>query len=70
MFLGGNLLSAIMIEQGVPEVGMAIWVRVPGTHRVSDPTGSGTGMIFYPRVAPVPDPNRDGYEAGIFFTRG
>jgi hypothetical protein len=22
---------------------------------------SGTGMIFYPRVALVPDPNRDGY---------
>jgi hypothetical protein len=27
---------------------------------------SGTGMIFYPRMAPVPDPNRDGYETGIF----
>jgi hypothetical protein len=22
---------------------------------------SGTGTIFYPRVAPVPNPNRDGY---------
>jgi hypothetical protein len=24
-------------------------------------TGTGTGTIFYPRVTPVPDPNRDGY---------
>jgi hypothetical protein len=45
---------------------MAIRVRVPGTYRVPDPTGPGTGTIFYPRVAPVPDPNRDGYEIGIF----
>jgi hypothetical protein len=28
---------------------------------------SGTGMIFYPRVALVPDPNRDGYGTDIFF---
>jgi hypothetical protein len=42
-------------------IGMAIWVWVP------DPTVPGTGMIFYPWVAPVPDPNRDRYEAGIFF---
>jgi hypothetical protein len=34
---------------------MPIQVRVP------DPMGTGTGTIFYPRVAPVPDPNRDGY---------
>jgi hypothetical protein len=40
---------------------MTIWVRVP------DPTGMGTGMIFYPWVAPVPDPNRDGYDTDIFF---
>jgi hypothetical protein len=45
---------------------MAIQVRVPDTHRVPDPTGTGTGTIFYPWVAPVPDPNRDGYETGIF----
>jgi hypothetical protein len=32
-------------------VGMAIRVRVP------DPMGPGTGMIFYPWVAFVPDPN-------------
>jgi hypothetical protein len=38
----------------------AIWVRVP------DPTGTGTGMIFYPWVAPMPDPNRDRYGTGIF----
>jgi hypothetical protein len=46
---------------------MEIRVRVPGTHRVPDPTGLGTGMIFCPRVALVPDPNRDGYAADIFF---
>jgi hypothetical protein len=34
---------------------MAIWVRVP------DPTGTSTKMIFYLRVAPIPDPNQDGY---------
>jgi hypothetical protein len=43
---------------------MAIWVQVPSTHRVSAPTGPGTGTIFYLWVAPVPDPNRDGYGAG------
>jgi hypothetical protein len=43
-------------------VGMAIWAQVPGT----DPTGSGIWTIFYPHVAPVPDPNRDGYGVGIF----
>jgi hypothetical protein len=46
---------------------MAIQVRVSDTRRVPDPIGTGTGMIFYPRVAPVPDPNRDGYGTGIFF---
>jgi hypothetical protein len=46
---------------------MAIRVRVPDTHRVPDPTGTGTGMIFYLWVAPVPDLNRDGYGTGIFF---
>jgi hypothetical protein len=29
--------------------------------------GTGIRTIFYPRVALVPDPNRDGYEMGIFF---
>jgi hypothetical protein len=29
-------------------------------------SGTGTGTIFYPRVAPVPDLNRDGYGTGIF----
>jgi hypothetical protein len=32
------------------QLGMAIWVRVP------DPMGSGTRMIFYPRVTLVPEP--------------
>jgi hypothetical protein len=42
-------------------LGMAIRVRVP------DPMGPGTGTIFYPWVAPVPDPNRDRYGMDIFF---
>jgi hypothetical protein len=46
---------------------MAIRVRVPDTRRVPDPMGMGTGMIFYPWVAPVSDPNRDGYGTDIFF---
>jgi hypothetical protein len=45
-------------------VGMVIWVRVPDTCLLLD--SMGTGMIFYPRVAPVPDPNRDGYGMSIF----
>jgi hypothetical protein len=45
---------------------MAIWVRILGTHRIPDPTGTGTGMIFYSLVSPVPDLKRDDYEAGIF----
>jgi hypothetical protein len=28
---------------------------------------TGTGMIFYPQVASVPDLNRDAYETDIFF---
>jgi hypothetical protein len=46
-------------------LGMAIRVRVPDTRRIPDPMGMGT--IFYPWVAPVPDPNQDGYGTGIFF---
>jgi hypothetical protein len=45
---------------------MAIRVRIPDTRRVSDPMDMGMGTIFYPWVAPVPDPNRDGYGTGIF----
>jgi hypothetical protein len=33
------------------------------------PSGTSMGIIFYPWVAPVPDPNLDGYEMDIFFTR-
>jgi hypothetical protein len=47
---------------------MAIQVRIPDTCRVPDPMGTGTKTIFYPRVTPVPDLNRDGYETGIFFS--
>jgi hypothetical protein len=39
---------------------------VPDTRRIPDTMGTGTGTIFYPRVAPVPDPNRDRYRTGIF----
>jgi hypothetical protein len=38
------------------DLGMAIRVRVPGTRRVPDPTGTGMGTIFHPWVAPMPDP--------------
>jgi hypothetical protein len=48
-------------------IGMTIWVRVPDTRRVPDLTGMGARMIFYLRVTPVPDLNRDGYEMCIFF---
>jgi hypothetical protein len=37
---------------------MIIRVWVPGAYRVSDPTDTGMGTIFYPWVIPVPDPNR------------
>jgi hypothetical protein len=46
-------------------VAMAIQARIPGTHRVPDPTGASMGPIFYPRAAFVPNPNQDGYGAGI-----
>jgi hypothetical protein len=55
---------------GTAQLGMAIQVWVPDTRRVPDPMGTGTATIFYPRVAPVPEPNRDGYGTGIFSTRG
>jgi hypothetical protein len=40
------------------------------THRSGEGSSrdgnSGTGVIFYPWVAPVSDPNQDGYVMGIF----
>jgi hypothetical protein len=36
-------------------LGMAIQVRVFDIRWVPDPTGTGMRMIFYPRVAPVPE---------------
>jgi hypothetical protein len=45
---------------------MAIRVRVPDIRRVLDLTSMGTRIIFYPRVAPVSNLNRDGYGTGIF----
>jgi hypothetical protein len=39
--------------------GIRVWV--PDIRRVPNPTGTGTGTIFYPWVALIPDPNRDGY---------
>jgi hypothetical protein len=52
------------MDIGLLPLGMAIWVWVPDTHRVPDLMGTGT--LFYPRVAPVPDLNQDVYETGIF----
>jgi hypothetical protein len=51
------------------KLGKAIWVRVPDTHWILDLMGMGTGTrtIFYLRVAPVLDPNRDEYGMSIFF---
>jgi hypothetical protein len=40
-------------EVMAPRLSPRMAIRV----RVSDPTGMGMGMIFYPWVAPVPDPN-------------
>jgi hypothetical protein len=37
---------------------MIIRVWVPDAHRVSDPTDTGMGTIFYLWVTPVPDSNR------------
>jgi hypothetical protein len=31
------------------------------------PTGTGMGIIFYPRMGPVPNPNPGGYGRGYFF---
>jgi hypothetical protein len=39
---------------------MAIQVWIP------DPMGMGMKIIFYPRVAPVLNPNQDGYVTDIF----
>jgi hypothetical protein len=64
----GNRVKAFSLVQAGLLVGMAIQVWVLDTRRVPDLTGTGT--ILYPRVAPVPDPNRDGYGTGIFPTRG
>jgi hypothetical protein len=36
---------------------MTICVRVPNTYQIPNPVRMGTGTIFYPQVAPVPDPN-------------
>jgi hypothetical protein len=49
------------VTEAKVQLGMTIRVWVSDTHWVPDPTGTGTEMIFYTRVAPVPDPKRDGY---------
>jgi hypothetical protein len=51
------LTHHIVVVVAQIRLGMTIWVRVPDTCWVPDPTGTDTGMIFYPRVAPVPDLN-------------
>jgi hypothetical protein len=60
-------LSHYTWEQVYDPLGMEIRIWVPDTRRIPDPTGTSTGTIFYPRVAPVPDPIRDGYGTGHFF---
>jgi hypothetical protein len=52
------------------KVGMIIQIWLPDTRRVSDLTGTGTGTIFYPWVAPISDLNRDGYVMVIFSLTG
>jgi hypothetical protein len=56
----------------------AVGGRRPASHKDRDdnssmdtryPSGTSTGTIFYPWVAPVPDPNLDGYGMDIFSTR-
>jgi hypothetical protein len=37
-------------------VGMAILLVGSDIHRISDPSGTGSGTKFDPRVLPVPDP--------------
>jgi hypothetical protein len=49
---------------------MAIQVRVSGTRRLLDQTGTDMGMIFFLRVEPVPDSNQIGFECGYFFPAG
>jgi hypothetical protein len=55
------------IQFGHSSIGMVIQLRVSDTRRIFDPMGTGTGIIFYPQVALVPDLNRDGYGTCIFF---
>jgi hypothetical protein len=38
------------------ELGMAILPAGSDIHRISDPSGTGSGTKFDPRVLPVPDP--------------
>jgi hypothetical protein len=41
---------------GAPGLGMAILPAGLDIRRISDPLGSDSGIIFHPRVLPVPDP--------------
>jgi hypothetical protein len=63
---GSRQLTTAWSVDGVPRLGMTIRVRVPDIRRVPDSMGMGTDTIFYPWVAPVLDPKRDGYGTGIF----
>jgi hypothetical protein len=47
-------------------LGMIIRVQILDICQVPDLIGMDMGIIFYQWVASVPDPNRDGYETGIF----
>jgi hypothetical protein len=44
-------------HRGPSPVGMTIRVWISDTRRVPDLMGTGMGMVFYPWVAPVSDPN-------------
>jgi hypothetical protein len=53
-------------EREEQELGMVIWVWVPDNCRILDLMDMDTGIIFYPWVSLVSDPNRDEYGTDIF----
>jgi hypothetical protein len=61
-----DTLPTIMIFFKIFLSTRSVALRMAIQVRVSDPMGTGMGMIFYPRVTPVSDPNQDGYVTGIF----
>jgi hypothetical protein len=47
-------------------VGITIQVQISDTCRIYNPMDIGMRTIFYLRMAPVPESNRDGYGTDIF----